>query len=58
MPKLLVTVVNANDLKNTQLLGTQNPYVEIRSDLQRRYTQTHENGGQNPRSGLSEVIYV
>lgn len=58
MPKLLVTVVNANDLKNTQLLGTQDPYVEIRSDIQRRYTQTHNNGGQNPRIAFIYVVHV
>ena len=48
MPKLIITVVNAENIKKTQLIGRQDPFVEIRSDMQRRYTQTHDNGDQNP----------
>ena len=48
MPTLYVNVINATDLKETQLVGRQDPFVEIRSDCQKRYTQYHNNGGRNP----------
>lgn len=54
MPTLKVNVVDARDLKETQLLGRQDPYVEIRSDSQKRFTQTHNNGGRNP--GISKTF--
>lgn len=48
MPNLNVNVIDAKDLKDTQLLGKQDPYVEIRSDTQSRRTKVHNNGGINP----------
>lgn len=48
MPTLYINVINATDLNETQLLGRQDPFVEIRSDCQKRYTQYHNNGGRNP----------
>ena len=48
MPLLIITVVNAENIKNVKLIGTQDPYVEIRTDRQRGYTQADNNGGTNP----------
>ena len=48
MPLLIITVVNAENIKNVKLLGIQDPFVEIRTDCQRGYTQTDNNGGTNP----------
>ena len=47
MPTLYINVINATDLNETQLLGRQDPFVEIRSDCQKRYTQYHNHGGRN-----------
>ena len=48
MPTLYVNVINATDLDETQLLGRQDPFVEIRMGCKKKYTHYHNNGGRNP----------
>lgn len=48
MPSVKVKVIEAVNIKNTQLLGKQDPYVEIRSRIDSHRTKVHNNGGTNP----------
>ena len=48
MSYFTVNVLEATGLKETEVLGKQDPYVEIRTNSDRKYTSTHQNGGKNP----------
>ena len=48
MSYFIVNVLEATGLKETEVLGKQDPYVEIRTNADRKYTATHQNGGKNP----------
>ena len=48
MAEFIVCILEAHDLKETELVGKQDPYVEIRTNQDRKYTAVHQNGGKNP----------
>lgn len=48
MTEFSVWVYEARDLKETEILGKQDPYVEIRSNQQKAYTRTDDNAGKFP----------
>ena len=52
MPEVIVTFVDANGLKETEFLGTQDPFVVVRSDCDTKQTSVHSNGGKNPSCGV------
>ena len=48
MSEFIVCILEAHDLKETELVGKQDPYVEIRTNQDRKCTAVHQNGGKNP----------
>ena len=48
MAELSVILFEARHLKDNELIGKQDPYVEIRTNLQMVTSRTHINGGKNP----------
>lgn len=48
MAEFIVCILEAHDLKETELVGKQDPYVEIRTNQDRKCTAVHQNGGKNP----------
>lgn len=57
MPEVIITFVDASGLRETELLGTQDPFVVVRSDNDTKQTRVHTNGGKNP-SGLLFVSVI
>lgn len=57
MAELSVILFEARNLKNNELIGKQDPYVEIRTNLQTMTSRTHLNGGKNPSIFLMVVFY-
>lgn len=52
MPEVIITFVDASGLKETELLGTQDPFVVVRTDCDTKQTSVHTNGGKNPSGPL------
>lgn len=49
-------VLEAHDLKETEILGKQDPYVEIRTNQDKKCTSTHQNGGKHPGTAFMNWI--
>lgn len=47
MVSLVITVMEATNLRETEFLGKQDPYVEIRTDDAVRNTTVKQNAGTN-----------
>ena len=47
MPEVIITFVDASGLKETELLGRQDPFVVVRTDCDNKQTSVHTNGGKN-----------
>ena len=47
MVTLTITILEATDLRETELLGKQDPYVEIKTDNETRNTTVKQNAGRN-----------
>lgn len=48
MADLTVILFDAHNLKETEILGKQDPYVEVRTNQQTKTSRTHNNAGKNP----------
>ena len=44
MPEVIITFVDASGLKETELLGRQDPFVVVRTDCDTKQTSVHTNG--------------
>ena len=58
MPYFTVNILEASGLKETELLGKQDPYVEIRTNADRKFTSTHHNGGKNPSINCLSLLTI
>ena len=56
MAEFTVAVLDASGLKETELFGKQDPYVEIRTNQEKRCTSTRQNAGKNAGRGLRCII--
>ena len=48
MAELTIILFDAHNLKETEILGKQDPYVEVRTNQQTKTSRTHNNAGKNP----------
>lgn len=47
MHNIIVTVLEASNMKETELLGRQDPYVEVRSNFEMKSTRVIFEAGKN-----------
>ena len=48
MADLTIILFDAHNLKETEVFGKQDPYVEVRTNQQTKTSRTHNNAGKNP----------
>jgi len=48
-PGIAIEIHEGKDLRDVQLIGKQDPYVEVHVGAQKSRTQVHDNGGQTPK---------
>ena len=50
MPQIHIAVIDAKNMKDTEFIGRQDPYVEIRTNSEVKRTSTKYEAGKNARS--------
>ena len=58
MADLTVILFDARNLKETEILGKQDPYVEVRTNQQTKTSRVHNNAGKNPGIHVGESITI
>ena len=58
MAEFTVVVLEATGLKETELVGKQDPYVEIRTNQERKCTSVRQNAGKNAGKGSQLVLNI
>lgn len=56
MPQLLIQIIDAQNIADTEIITKQDPYVVIRTDCDRQETFVCKDGGRNPRFSLVLII--
>ena len=56
MPQIHITVIDAQNMKDTEIIGRQDPYVEIRTNSEIKRTTTKYEAGKNARIFISKRL--
>ena len=52
MYSVIVNVVEANNMKETEVVGRQDPYVEVRTNSEVKCTSVRPNAGRNASTSI------
>ena len=47
MYSIIVNIKEANNMKETEIVGKQDPYVEVKTNTEVKYTSVRQNAGKN-----------
>ena len=56
MPQLLIQIIDAQNIADTEIIGKQDPYVVIRTDCDRQETFVCKDGGRNPHWNVEKTV--